>query len=88
MLRNGDTIGLESTAAASTVESVLGSAAVLVNGGTVRDFTNIINGFGKATGDQGQAFGELIRKSNQLLGTLNSRSGPDLDRVDRIIPSR
>jgi virulence factor Mce-like protein len=75
MLRAGDTIGLESTAAASTVESVLGSAAVLVNGGTVRDFTNIINGVGNATGDQGQAFGEMIRKSNQLIGTLDSRSG-------------
>ena len=62
MLRDGDTIGLESTAAASTVESVLGSAAVLVNGGTVRNFTNVINGIGKATGDNGQAFGELIRK--------------------------
>ena len=74
MLRNGDTIGLDSTAAAATVESVLSSAAILVNGGAVRNFTNIINGFGKATGDQGQAFGELIRKSNQLVGTLDTRS--------------
>jgi virulence factor Mce-like protein len=74
MLTNGDTIGLESTAAAATVESVLSSAAILVNGGAVRNFTNIINGFGKATGDQGQAFGDLIRKSNQLLATLDSRS--------------
>ena len=74
MLKDGDTIGLASTAAASTVESVLSSAAVLVNGGAVRNFTNIINGFGKATGDQGQAFGELIRKSNRLIGTLDSRS--------------
>jgi virulence factor Mce-like protein len=75
LLRNGDTIGLESTAAAATVESVLSSAAILVNGGAVRNFTNIINGFGKATGDQGQAFGDLLRKSNQLLGTMDSRSG-------------
>ena len=74
MLHNGDTIGLDSTAAAATVESVLSSAAILVNGGAVRNFTNIINGFGKATGDQGQAFGELIRKSNQLVGTLDTRS--------------
>ena len=74
LLRNGDTIGLESTAAASTVESVLSSAAILVNGGAVRNFTNIINGFGKATGDQGQAFGTLIRKSNELVGTLDARS--------------
>jgi virulence factor Mce-like protein len=74
MLKNGDAINLGSTAAAATVESVLSSAAILVNGGAVRNFTNIINGFGKATGDQGQAFGDLIRKSNQLLGTLDSRS--------------
>ncbi|MGD1239131.1 MlaD family protein [Mycobacterium seoulense] len=74
LLKDGDTIGLESTAAAATVESVLSSAAILVNGGAVRNFTNIINGFGKATGDQGQAFGDTIRKSNQLLGTLDSRS--------------
>lgn len=74
VLKSGDTIGLDSTAAAATVESVLSSAAILVNGGAVRDFTNIINGFGKATGDQGQAFGDLIRKSNQLVGTLDSRS--------------
>jgi virulence factor Mce-like protein len=73
-LHNGDTIGLDSTAAAATVESVLSSAAILVNGGAVRNFTNIINGFGKATGDQGQAFGELIHKSNQLVRTLDTRS--------------
>jgi virulence factor Mce-like protein len=75
MLKDGDTIGLDSTAAAATVESVLSSAAVLVNGGAVRNFTNIINGFGKATGDRGHALGDLIRKSNQLIGTLDSRSG-------------
>lgn len=73
-LRDGDTIGIESTTAAATVESVLSSAAILVNGGAVRNFTNIINGLGKATGDQGQAFGELIRKTNRTLGTLNNRS--------------
>lgn len=74
LLTDGDTIGLESTTAAATVESVLGSAAILVNGGAVRNFTNIINGLGKATGDQGQAFGTLIRKTNHTLGKLNARS--------------
>lgn len=81
LLRNGDTIGLDSTAAAATVESVLSSAAILVNGGAVRNFTNIINGFGKATGDQGQAFGNMIRKSNELLGTLDARS----DQISRAL---
>lgn len=74
LLRDGDTIDLESTTAAATVESVLSSAAILVNGGAVRNFTNIINGLGKATGDQGQAFGTLIRKTNHTLSTLNNRS--------------
>lgn len=74
ILREGDTIGLDSTMAAATVESVLSSAALVSNGGAVRNLTNVINGFGKATGDQGQAFGDLIKDSNRLLGTLNTRS--------------
>ena len=47
MLKDGDTIGLDSTTAAATVESVLSSAAIMVNGGAVRNFTNIINGVGQ-----------------------------------------
>lgn len=74
LLKDGDTIGLDSTTAAATVESVLSSAAVMVNGGAVRNFTNIINGLGEATGDQGQAFGDLITKTNGTLSTLVSRS--------------
>ncbi|WP_226862934.1 MlaD family protein [Mycolicibacterium baixiangningiae] len=74
LLGDGDTIDLESTRAAATVESLLGSAAILVNGGAVRNFTNVINGLGKATGDQGEAFGTLIRKTNHTLGKLNARS--------------
>ncbi|MGV0852365.1 MCE family protein [Mycolicibacterium phlei] len=74
LLKDGDTIDIEHTTAAATVESVLGSAAILVNGGAVRNFTNIINGLGKATGDQGQAFGTLVRKTNTTLAKLNARS--------------
>ncbi len=74
LLRDGDTIDLDSTTAAATVESLLSSAAVMVNGGAVRNLTNIINGAGKATGDQGKAFGDLIAKTNHTLGTLNARS--------------
>ncbi|WP_205873930.1 MlaD family protein [Mycobacterium camsae] len=84
MLTNGDTIGLDSTAAAATVESVLSSAAILVNGGAVRNFTNIINGFGRASGDQGHAFGDLVRKSNQLLGTMDARSGQISDALTEL----
>lgn len=73
-LRDGDNIGLDSTTAAATVESVLSSAAVLVNGGAVHNLTNIVNGTGKAAGRDGRAFGDLVAKSNQLLGTVNARS--------------
>ena len=59
LLKNGDTIELDATTAAATVESVLSSAAILVNGGAVRNFTSIVNGLGKATGNQGEAFGAL-----------------------------
>lgn len=74
LLKDGDTIGLDSTTAAATVESVLSSAAVMVNGGAVRNLTNVINGAGKATGDQGQAFGDLIAKTNSTLSKLTARS--------------
>ena len=88
LLKDGDTIGLDSTTAAATVESVLSSAAILVNGGAVRNFTNIINGLGKATGDQGQAFGDLIGKTNGTLGHPQCALRPDLDRADRDVATR
>ncbi len=75
LLKGGDSIGLDATTSAATVESVLSSAALLVNGGAVQNFTNIVNGAGKATGDQGKAFGKLINQSNELLAKLNARSG-------------
>jgi phospholipid/cholesterol/gamma-HCH transport system substrate-binding protein len=74
LLHSGDTIGVESTTAAATVESVLSSATLLVNGGVVRNLTNIVNGAGKATGAQGRALGDLINRTNDLLARLNARS--------------
>ncbi len=74
LLKDGDTIGLESTAAAATVEALLSPAAIVVNGGTIRNLTNFINGAGKATGDQGEAFGNLINLTDELLRKLNARS--------------
>ena len=75
LLKDGDTIPLEKTTAAATVESVLSSAAILINGGAVQNLTNLINGLGKATGDQGEAFGSLIGKTNDLLAKMNARTG-------------
>ena len=50
LLRDGDTIPIEMTAEAATVENLLTGAAVLVNGGAVQNLTDIINGAGKAAG--------------------------------------
>ncbi|MGV0583686.1 MlaD family protein [Mycobacteroides chelonae] len=74
-LGDGDTITIDQTGAAATVESVLSSAAILVNGGAVHNLTNVVNGMGRAAGQDGQAFGRMIGKSNELLGKLNARSG-------------
>lgn len=74
-LADGDTIPIDQTGAAATVESVLSSAAILVNGGAVHNLTNVVNGMGRAAGPDGEAFGRMIGKSNELLGKLNARSG-------------
>lgn len=74
-LQDGDIIALNKTATAATVESVLSSAAILINGGVAHNLTNVINGLGKAAGNDGEVYGELIRKSNELLGKLDARTG-------------
>ena len=53
LLKNGDTIGIENTMQAATVENLLTGAAVLVNGGAVQNLTDLINGAGKAAGRVG-----------------------------------
>lgn len=74
-LRNGDVIPIENTAAAATVENLLTGAAVLVNGGAVQNLTDLINGAGKAAGeDGGKNFRVLVDRTNQLLGTMDRRS--------------
>lgn len=82
MLKNGDTIGLENTAAAATVENLLTGAAVLVNGGAVQNLTDLINGAGKAAGqDGGRNFGRLIDHTNQLLNTMDRRTDQISDSI-------
>jgi virulence factor Mce-like protein len=76
LLTDGDTIGITDTRAAATVESLLTGAAVLVNGGAVKNLTDIVNGAGKAAGeDGGRNFAQLIDRTNRLLGVMNARTG-------------
>jgi len=82
ILKDGDTIGLENTAAAATVENLLTGAAVLVNGGAVQNLTDLINGAGNAAGeDGGRNFGRLIDHTNQLLNTMDRRTDQISDSI-------
>jgi virulence factor Mce-like protein len=75
LLRNGDNIPLKDTTAAATVENLLTGAAVLVNGGAVQSLTNLLNGAGKAVGENGGGnFRGLVDNTTRLLTTMNSRT--------------
>lgn len=75
LLRDGDEIELPSTAAAPTVEELLDSMAMLVNGGTIRYLMNSLNGAGRAIGGRGDKVGLLLDESTTLLSRMNARSG-------------
>jgi len=75
MLGDGDKIPLDSTSAAATIEQVLASSALLVNGGVLRDLTNLLNGLGAAVGDNGAALADLVAQSTTLIDRLSERSG-------------
>ncbi|WP_282781065.1 MULTISPECIES: MlaD family protein [unclassified Nocardia] len=73
-LRDGDTIPLPSTAAAATVEDVLASTTLLVNGGVIRNLTRVLNGMGDAMNDGGARLTAVIAQSRDLLATMAARS--------------
>jgi len=74
-LHDGDTIALASTTSAATVEDVLSSAALLVNGGAIDRLVTVVNGAGKAVGGKGAKVAALLHESNALIARLNARSG-------------
>jgi ABC-type transporter Mla subunit MlaD len=65
---------LSSTSAAATVEELLSSAALLVNGGAIRQLTSIVNGAGSAVGGRGAKIATLLQQSNTLISRLDARS--------------
>jgi virulence factor Mce-like protein len=74
ILGDGDTIPLESTAGGATVEDVLSSATLLVNGGVIRSLTTLLNGAGTAVGGRGVNVAMLLDQSTTLISRLNMRS--------------
>ena len=74
LLRDGDTIPVTSTKAAATVEDALSAAALLVNGGAIRNLVSVVNGAGNALGGRGTKVAALLQQSNTLISRLNARS--------------
>ncbi|MGK8506607.1 MlaD family protein [Nocardia asiatica] len=73
-LRDGDRIAKDATAAAATIEELLTTAALLVNGGAIRNLTTLVNGLGQAVGDRGDRVGALIEQSTRVVRALAARS--------------
>ncbi|MEU5844474.1 MlaD family protein [Rhodococcus sp. NPDC047139] len=73
-LSPGDTIPLSSTAAAATIEGVLSTASVLVNGGALRNLTKIVDGLGEAVGGRGDRLAALVDESTRLAGLITART--------------
>ncbi|AHH17759.1 MCE family protein MceE [Nocardia nova SH22a] len=87
-MRDGDSIPVRSTSAAATIEEVLTTASLLVNGGAVRNLAAIANGLGRAVGDRGDKVADLIADTNRLVGALSARSDDirvAMDRTNRLL---
>jgi phospholipid/cholesterol/gamma-HCH transport system substrate-binding protein len=74
VLHDGDVIPVGATTAAATVEDLLSSAALLINGGTIRRLVSIINGTGSAVGGRGDKLAALLHQSDDVITRLNARS--------------
>ncbi|MCV7191888.1 MCE family protein [Mycolicibacterium brumae] len=69
----GAVLGVEATSAAATVEDLMASAALLINGGAVRQVVNSINGAGELVGGRGSNVRQLLDSSTDLIGRLSAR---------------
>lgn len=74
MLGGGDVIPVESTDGGATIEDVLSSAALLVNGGVIKNVTTLLNGAGAAVGGAGTNVRILLDQSNTLISQLAART--------------
>ncbi|MGE2728299.1 MlaD family protein [Mycolicibacterium vaccae] len=73
-MQPGDVIPLDTTASAASIEEVLSTAALLVNGGAIRNLTKVVNGLGRAVGGKGDDLGAFLDESTKLVQSLSERS--------------
>lgn len=74
VLADGDSIALAQTSAATTIEELLTTASLLVNGGAIRNLTTVVNGLGRAVGDRGDRMADLVARSTRVVQALAARS--------------
>ncbi|WP_046320497.1 MlaD family protein [Mycobacterium sp. UM_Kg1] len=74
LLHDGDTIPIAATQAAATVEEVLASASMVVNGGVIGNLTRVLNGVGDAVGHDGDGLAAMIGESRALVTTMSERT--------------
>ncbi|WP_067902515.1 MCE family protein [Nocardia vaccinii] len=74
LLHDGSVIPKSTTSDASTIEAVLSRAALLVNGGAVRDLAEVVNGLGADLDGRGNRLAELISQTTMLVRSLSQRS--------------
>jgi len=79
-LHDGDTIGLPSTSAAATVEDLLASLSVLVNGGGLAQLQSIVYELNAAADGRADQIAHLLGQTTQIMATLNART-EDIDRA-------
>lgn len=65
---------MDDTASAASVEEVLSTAALLVNGGAIRNLTKVINGMGAAVGGKGDDLQVFLDESTRLIQSMSDRS--------------
>ncbi|MBY8857065.1 MlaD family protein [Nocardia sp. CA2R105] len=74
LLHDGSVIPEPATSDAATIEAVLSRAALLVNGGAVRDLAKVVNGLGADLDGRGNRLADLISQTSTLVRTLSQRS--------------
>ncbi|MFI1464117.1 MlaD family protein [Nocardia carnea] len=83
LLRDGATIPIGSTSAAATIEEVLSRSSLLVNGGAIKNLTEIAQALGEHLDGRGDRVAAVLDRTRRLLETLTARSG----QIDAILTS-
>ncbi|MEV0294268.1 MCE family protein [Nocardia sp. NPDC050710] len=81
MLKEGDTLTLDSTSAGATVEELLVSVSMLFNGGGIASLTKLASELDSIVGGRGPQLAHLITEMTGVVGSLNENSA----RIDSVL---